>query len=265
MGPSSLSRSQALTRPADGDEGTAFQSRRPAGRRPGGCIARRQHGPLRLTFSAGDAANTGGPMFTLGDQLHIGGGGPDGGASMSPTTSPLFGQEDALTPMPFAFDDDVDDDVPILRLGDEDEDEEHPIPTFRLDDDDVDDDVPIAGVRPAQPEVSMGPVFDLSSELENQLPQPLARPNYDLTPEADASATQGMTAPPSVDAPAAGGDVPFHFETPESTLPQLARSVRADRRDGPDGRLQRPTAVHAGEPGHRGDRRPGRGFPAADF
>ncbi len=97
-------------------------------------------------------------------------------------TTPSFGQQDGAHPdAEFAFDDDVDDDVPILRLGDEEEEQQAPIPTFRLDDnDEVDDDVPSRGRRPPPSPNDDGPGLQFESELENQMPQPLARPASEL-------------------------------------------------------------------------------------
>ena len=143
---------------------------------------------------------------------------PGSDAPGSAGNSPLFGTDDSPVVMPFAFDDDVDDDVPILRLGDDDEDAPHPIPTFQLDsDDDVDDDVPIPDTLPG---ANLGPVFDLSSELENQLPRPLVRPNADELPTMNEPPV--MNEPPLADtapvdvAPAmsAGGGAALSFETP---------------------------------------------------
>jgi len=188
-------------------------------------------GSMDSMFPSGDTENAGGVPFTFGDQLHIGSDAPEGSSAPN---SPIFGAVDADSPIPFTFDDDVDDEVPILRLGDDDDSEANSIPTFRFDDD-VDDDVPIPAplnldqpepvtIQPENdantPEAVMGPVFDLSSELENQLPQPLTRPSHDSADETE-SALPEVAAPYVSNTPPPVDVVPFQLTTPELAQPPL--------------------------------------------
>jgi len=161
-----------------------------------------------------DAGPLGRPLFSLDEEFQtpgvMGFGTPETVPGSSSPDAPLFGTADAI---PFEFDDDVDDEVPILQLGDDDDDEQHPVPTFRLDSEEVDDDVPetplVDNTPPSlssepAPSLNFGPVFDLSSELENQMPAPLSRPTLDLdahegialTPPT-AETTPEMTFAPS--------------------------------------------------------------------
>jgi len=115
-----------------------------------------------------------------------------GAASGNAAAPPLFSLDDhqsapaapAAQPAdnaPFEIDDGVDDEVPVFRFGlggEEEEEEAKPaVPIFSLDDDNVDDEVPIsAGSQPvftpapAAEAPATGAVFDLSSELERQMP-----------------------------------------------------------------------------------------------
>lgn len=115
--------------------------------------------------------------------------------------------------MPFEFDDDdVDDDVPILSLGDEDEEDQRNIPTFRLGGDEVDDDVAFPSSISPTP---AGPVFDLSSELEDQLPPPLARPTYNVS---DGEVTPPSTPAPPAEPTAPAGPTAFSLDA-SATVP----------------------------------------------
>ena len=154
--------------------------------------------------------------------------------------------------------DDVDDELPVYTIGLE---EDHaPVPVFTLDDENVDDDIaipgvtmftpsPVAAATPAPPPVAAavpsspmaGPVFDLSSELESQMPAPLKRSASEPTvaepaplfaPEpapAPAAAVMPPPAPSETPSLAATADVvrpqePMLFfpdeeeKSPESTL-----------------------------------------------
>ncbi len=177
-------------------------------------------GAAGLNFPA-DAGPAPTAFFPLDDSVNTHGM-PDSGAPPAPSSSPLFGVEDAPAIMPFSFDDDVDDDVPILRLSDEEEDEQHPIPTFRLDSDDVDDDVPIPPALAPEPAAtaSTGPVFDLSSELENQLPTPLARPTPAPAEEAPPAPAVTVGTPAAQQTPAAAPPTLIDpFAPPASAAP----------------------------------------------
>jgi len=107
------------------------------------------------------------PLFSLDDQS-------------APAAPAAQQTADAAVP---DTDDGVDDEVPVFRFGMDAEEEEKPAaPIFSLDDDNVDDEVPLPSgatqPSPAQPAPAAGAVFDLSSELERQLPsynRPAAR------------------------------------------------------------------------------------------
>jgi type IV pilus assembly protein PilM len=121
-----------------------------------------------------EAAQAGGLFDAFGSAA------PAAGAS----APPLFSlEDDQTTPMAapagqsadeaaFEMDDGVDDEVPVFRFGLGEEEERPDVPVFSLDEDNVDDEVP--GPSGQQPGLtaapSTGAVFDLSSELERQLP-----------------------------------------------------------------------------------------------
>ncbi len=89
-------------------------------------------------------------------------------------------------------DDDVDDEMPIMRLAlDDDADHERPsrnVPVFDLDGDDVDDDIPMIPIgRMDTPRPAAAPVFDLSAPATPAPPPPPSAPPP-LTPTLSLSA-----------------------------------------------------------------------------
>jgi len=135
--------------------------------------------------------------------------------------APLFSLEaDRSTPeapaaqpvqsAPFEMDDGVDDELPVFRFGLGTEDEEpQPASIFSLDGDgdNVDDDVPIPSSQQPQaaPAPAAGAVFDLSSELERQLPA-YNRPTSPAMPAGPAEAQSPTTLPNMLGAAAAPAD-----------------------------------------------------------
>ena len=145
-------------------------------------------------FASGDgeeAADTGAP--TPGGLFDAFGGGataspPSGTGNAS--AKPVFSLEDDMStpgpvhlgaqqapPLPspaFEIDDGVDDELPVFRFGvdsdDDDEEEEGDVPVFSLDEDNIDDEVSVSGPHPEFNPAAGGAVFDLSSELERQMP-----------------------------------------------------------------------------------------------
>ncbi len=179
-------------------------------------------GGATLEPSAAPAAPTTAqpPIFSLEEDFTLPGtlnlDMPPGAIPVSASdVSSIFGDAPGGNAAPFELDDGVDDELPVFRLG-MDADEEHAqnIPVFTLDDEAVDDELPVpttqqpTAATPAAPIITPqitpasigGPVFDLSSELEEQLPPPLARPATGV-PDADEpgglhAMTLGTPTPP---------------------------------------------------------------------
>lgn len=174
-------------------------------------------GSSGLDLPAEGAGALGSSLFSLEDEFNA--GGLNFGAGEVNTTPPAAGDTPLFgaggpSAMPFEFDDDVDDDIPLLRLGDEEEEDTRNVPTYRLDADEVDDDVQVPPSVTPQPtqNASTGPVFDLSSELENQMPPPLSRP---------ASSQESVNVTPSTPAPSEPF-VPFTFDASANQAQQGA-------------------------------------------
>lgn len=157
-------------------------------------------GGLFDTFSSTGGAATTQPVFSLDDAgtpgpLHL-----DPPMEMTPASAPA--------PTTFEMDDGVDDELPVFRFGmDADADESaQDIPVFSLDEDSVDDEVAMPGPKPEfSPTPTAGAVFDLSSELEQQLPtytRPVqetpAAPAPAPTMPAAAAPAQAVSAAPSI-------------------------------------------------------------------
>ena len=168
-------------------------------------------GGLFDAFGGSAPAPGGGSLFSLDEDgatpstLHLGGTPPP--AEQPAPASPAF-----------EVDDGVDDELPVFRFGlgaEEEEAESQNVSVFSLDDD-VDDDVPMPGEQPEIPAApAAGAVFDLSSELERQLPS-YSRPATPETPAGPAPAAAPSSLPnllgasPAAPAPtgqADGGDM----------------------------------------------------------
>lgn len=127
--------------------------------------------------------------------------------------------------------DDVDDELPVFTIGMEEE--GAAVPVFNLDDDAVDDEVAIPGVTmitpppaaAAVPSSSMaGPVFDLSSELESQMPAPLKRPAAEspFAEPAPAPASMFTQEEPAAESAVPVMPLPAPSETPAFAAPSDA-------------------------------------------
>jgi len=133
--------------------------------------------------------------------------------------APALNLDAPAGPAGLEADDGVDDELPVFRFGLGDESEEPAdIPVFSLDEDGVDDEVPLPGAL-AGP--SGGAVFDLSSELEHQLPT-YSRP---ARPEPEPTAP---AAPPAASLPDAPADPFTQLQVPLTAASDLAPA------DGPE-------------------------------
>jgi len=136
--------------------------------------------------------------FSLEDDQPVGPLNLDGAPAAAPAEQPGAA---------FEVDDGVDDELPVFRFGLGTEEEGQDVPVFSLDEDNVDDEVPVPGAT--QPESTPAPtaeaVFDLSSELEQQMPS-YTRPS-----------TPGTTAGPVADTPPA--PLPNLLETATGAAP----------------------------------------------
>jgi len=176
-------------------------------------------GGLFDAFGTPSAAPGGGSLFSLDD---------DGSAPFNLGT-PVPAPPPAPASPAFEVDDGVDDELPVFRfgLGAEEEAENLDVPVFSLDEDNVDDDVPIPGGL--QPEIAPAPatgaVFDLSSELERQMPS-YSRPATPETPAGPAAESTPSSLPNLLNTPSApmaptgalssapAGDGMLHMQVP---------------------------------------------------
>jgi type IV pilus assembly protein PilM len=147
------------------------------------------------SFSPTDAAPAAAPsnIFSLDGDFTT--PGPVQMTAPAPTAPAPKPQPAPVAPAPsntfLMDDDDVDDEMPIMRLSLDDEEPEMPIrnvPVFDLDgDDDVDDDIPMIPIvksEPARP--AAAPVFDISAPATPAPPPPPAAPPP-LTPTLSLS------------------------------------------------------------------------------
>lgn len=177
-----------------------------------------------------DAAPTGGLFDAFGGSTTTPGSSlfslDDDGSAPSLLNLGVPVEQPAPASPDFEVDDGVDDELPVFRfgLGAEEEDAEtRNVSVFSLDDD-VDDEVPIPGEQPAAP--SSGAVFDLSSELERQLPsysrptapEPPAGPAPEAAPSSLPNLLGASSAAPEPTAEAAGGDM-LQMQVPLTETP----------------------------------------------